>query len=89
MRFGLLVIIVVLVGGFIFWRDISGVVRGGRSNSTKAIIQESKTARSDNAAWRGGVKVAQQWDMPAVLKEISGIAYMDGERFACIQDEKG
>ena len=89
MRFGLLVIIVVLIGGFIFWRDISGVVKGTRSNSMEAVIQDSKTDRSDNAAWADGIKIAQKWNMPSVLKEVSGIAYMDGDRFACIQDEQG
>ena len=33
--------------------------------------------------------VTQKWELPAVLKEISGIAYLDNDRFACIQDEKG
>lgn len=89
MRFGLLVIVVVLIGGFIFWRDISGVVKGTRSNSMEAVIQDSKTDRSDNAAWADGIKIAQKWNMPSVLKEVSGIAYMDGDRFACIQDEQG
>lgn len=89
MRFGLLVIIVVLIGGFIFWRDISGVVKGARSNSMEATIQDSKTDRSDNEARADDLTIAQKWNMPSVLKEISGIAYMDGERFACIQDEQG
>jgi uncharacterized protein YjiK len=89
MRFGLIVIIVVLVGGFIFWRDITGVVKGAKSNHTAAVITETKTDRSDNAAWADDIKISQKWNMPAVLKEISGIAYMDGERFACVQDEQG
>ena len=36
-----------------------------------------------------GVKVIKRWDLPAVLTEISGLAGMDNERFACIQDELG
>ncbi|HEV7333280.1 MAG TPA: SdiA-regulated domain-containing protein [Flavisolibacter sp.] len=89
MRFGLLVIVVILIGGFIFWRDITGVVKGTKTTGTEATIIETKKESAENEAWAGGVKVAQKWDMPAVLKEISGIAYMDNERFACIQDEKG
>ena len=30
-----------------------------------------------------------KWDLPDDLKEVSGIAYLDDQRFACIQDEKG
>src|SRR5688572_31418262 len=37
----------------------------------------------------GGIKILKRWDMPEVLKEISGIAYMDAKHFACIQDEIG
>ncbi|WP_066404357.1 SdiA-regulated domain-containing protein [Flavisolibacter tropicus] len=33
--------------------------------------------------------VAQKWNMPAKLKEISGIAYVDAARFACVEDEEG
>ncbi len=33
--------------------------------------------------------ITQKWKLPAVLKEISGIAYIDENRLACIQDEKG
>jgi uncharacterized protein YjiK len=35
------------------------------------------------------VAVTQKWEMPAALKEISGIAYIDKDRFACVQDEQG
>lgn len=37
----------------------------------------------------GVIKILKKWDMPDVLKEISGIAYMDAKHFACIQDENG
>lgn len=35
------------------------------------------------------VTVVKKWDMPDYLKEISGLAYMDADRFACVQDEAG
>ena len=89
MRFGLLVIIVILIGGFIFWRDIAGVVKGTDVTGTETSVKEIKNENSEYEAWAKGVTIAQKWDMPAVLKEISGIAYIDNERFACIQDEQG
>lgn len=35
------------------------------------------------------VAIRERWDLPDVLKEISGLAYIDAERFACVQDEDG
>jgi SdiA-regulated len=36
-----------------------------------------------------GLKIVQRWDLPIVLKEVSGIASIDSIRFACVQDEVG
>jgi len=33
--------------------------------------------------------IVKKWDLPSVLKEVSGIDHISGERFACIQDEVG
>jgi uncharacterized protein YjiK len=35
------------------------------------------------------VKVSRVWQLPAEFKEISGIAYIDADRLACVQDETG
>ena len=34
-------------------------------------------------------KILQKWDLPEVLKEISGIAWIGDNRMACVQDEDG
>ncbi len=36
-----------------------------------------------------GIRVVKRWDLPVVLKEISGITAIDSIRFACVQDEVG
>lgn len=36
-----------------------------------------------------GIRVVKKWDLPVILKEISGIATIDSVRFACVQDEVG
>lgn len=89
MRFGLLVIAVIVIGGFIFWKDITGFVNGPKPNTVVASVQEVRSNDAANEAWGGGVTIAQKWDLPSVLKEVSGIAYIDNDRFACIQDEQG
>jgi len=35
------------------------------------------------------MNISQQWDMPNELEEISGISFIDDDRLACVQDEKG
>ena len=35
------------------------------------------------------ITIIKKWNMPKDLIEVSGISYMDGQRFACIQDELG
>jgi len=35
------------------------------------------------------VKIDQKWELPSILKEVSGIALIDNNRIACIQDEAG
>lgn len=35
------------------------------------------------------VKIGQTWELPGELKEISGIAFLDDERLAGVQDEQG
>ncbi|MET0391771.1 MAG: SdiA-regulated domain-containing protein [Chitinophagaceae bacterium] len=36
-----------------------------------------------------GVTIKKKWELEKILVEISGLAYLDGDRFACVQDELG
>lgn len=49
--------------------------KGGKPNK-----QESPTTR---------ITIAKKWELPKVLTEISGLSYMNDQRFACVQDELG
>ncbi len=81
MRFGLLLFSVIIIGGFIFWRDISSVVLG-TGTEAQASFKKVKKAATE-------LSITNKWDLPGELKEVSGIAYLDQDRFACIQDEDG
>ncbi|RNI25719.1 hypothetical protein [Rufibacter latericius] len=35
------------------------------------------------------IHVQQKWEVPEILREVSGIAFLGGGRFACVQDEAG
>ena len=54
-------------------------------DETKIDMGENNGNGSANVA----ITIVKKWDMPKDLAEISGISYMDGQRFACVQDELG
>jgi len=54
-------------------------------DETKIDMGENNGNGSGNAA----ITIVKKWDMPKDLAEISGISYIDGQRFACVQDELG
>jgi uncharacterized protein YjiK len=35
------------------------------------------------------VQINQKWDVPEILREVSGISFLDNGKFACVQDEAG
>jgi uncharacterized protein YjiK len=89
MRFGLLVAAVIIAGGFIFWKDINGLVAHGQQLVQPEKKEKKKDEKKENENPSPGIHIMEKWDLPAELKEVSGIAYMDNDRFACVQDEEG
>ena len=90
---GLLAILTVFA--FIFWKDFKSVT-GKKAGLTKikpekndAEKKNKKNKQEDVKAFDSSIKIVQKWDMPSDLKEISGIAYINKNRFACVQDELG
>ncbi|MFD2163008.1 SdiA-regulated domain-containing protein [Paradesertivirga mongoliensis] len=55
------------------------------------LVANSKSDRHELKAGNEDVElnVLHKWDVPAQLKEISALTYLEKERFACIQDEAG
>lgn len=51
------------------------------------------TFRGEAEKYRSGIssaiKIDQTWKLPAVLKEVSGIAFLEPDKIAGVQDEKG
>jgi uncharacterized protein YjiK len=86
MKFVWLVLLVVLVGGFIFWKDSTDLEVKGKQSNTETKGKKKKKAEQQPSP---EINITQRWDLPAELKEVSGIAYLDKDRFACVQDEEG
>jgi uncharacterized protein YjiK len=70
----------------VFAGKTDGLSFSGKSkNNTE---KKEKKSVSQSAA-SGGITITKKWDMPNELTEISGLSYMDEQRFACVQDELG
>jgi uncharacterized protein YjiK len=80
---------VILAGGFIFWKDITGLVVKGQQTENPEKTRKKKGEQKGGEEPSPAINVSQKWELPAELKEVSGIAYLSEDRFACIQDEQG
>ena len=69
--------------------------RGSASHSSLSLVDAGtyaaydKTNEEESKSKINKPTVIKQWDLPGKLQEISGVAYLSNERFACIQDEEG
>ena len=87
-------IAVVAILVFVFWKDLGSLT--GNKNDAANVRKEKKDKKKnkesklvDGVNDISQVVILEKWDLPSELLEVSGIAWLDAERFACIQDEKG
>ena len=50
---------------------------------------KKKKSKKEEVTTDSNVEIIDKWNMPGVLQEVSGIAYLGPNRFACVQDESG
>ena len=83
-------ILIVLVGaGFVFRNDLNQYLIAGKTLEQKEEKGKKGKKKEPKGEKDAEVAIVQKWELPEVLREVSGIAYIDGDRFACIQDEEG
>ncbi len=56
---------------------------------SKTTEMSKKNKNKKPAQASPGITVIKKWELPKQLLEISGLSFMDGTRFACVQDESG
>ena len=66
-------------------KDILSFSGGSKTKTENAMKNKNKTPEEIAP----GVTVLKRWELPKELLEISGLSYIDGNRFACVQDEQG
>ncbi|MGV3656767.1 MAG: SdiA-regulated domain-containing protein [Chitinophagaceae bacterium] len=69
--------------GFFFRKDIGRYLVAGQT----AMVQQDGKGNDKNK--EAVLSIVDKWELPEILREVSGIAWMDEKRFACIQDEDG
>ena len=67
---------------------------GNKTDALSFLDQTKETTRntkmnttSEQAS--AGITITKKWEMPNELTEISGLSYINDQRFACVQDERG
>jgi len=83
-----LVIIPLLVIAILFFAFRSGITQALEPKGKKPKAPEN-IASNKPLPHTNNVTILQRWDLPEILKEISGLAWIDKGRFACVQDEMG
>ncbi len=75
-----------------FFDDIRQAFQPSEDFSYQKVKGDNKKKKDKNnnkATGNADVTIVNQWDLPAVLLEISGLSSIDDNRFACVQDEQG
>jgi len=61
-----------------------------RSDIKDAIASSPKKSKdSQQEPGNPAITITKKWELGNILTEISGLAYLEGNRFACVQDEAG
>jgi uncharacterized protein YjiK len=95
-----LVISAMTIPVIFFWEDLQTVfgnkapmavadMNGGDGKKKDKGKKDKNKEEANTVATSGSVQVQQRWELPAALKEISGIAYLNATQFACVEDESG
>ena len=91
MKMKLLILGVALVAvSLIFRRDLGELFASENTNVESGKSKKEKKKKQDKSSSpTSEVFIVQQWDLPQELNEVSGIAFIGDNRFACVQDEEG
>jgi uncharacterized protein YjiK len=97
-----IILIAIPITLLIYWKFSPTILTGANATSSSENTKKEKKAKKDkkkdkknregnkeNQDASPGIAIIEKWNMPTVLTEVSGIVYLDNNRFACVQDELG
>ncbi|RYZ38916.1 MAG: hypothetical protein EOP49_30630 [Sphingobacteriales bacterium] len=86
----ILFLVVITALGFLFGEDFIKAYADDNSKKHERVKEKKVKKSEDNAGILSPeISVVQRWELPDELREVSGIVYLDKNRFACVQDEAG
>jgi uncharacterized protein YjiK len=94
MKMTMLIIGVLVIAGLTFRNDLGTLVAADKTQLQEQGDKKKKGKKKDKdeneqQPASADISINQKWDLPAELKEISGLAWLTDSRFACVQDEEG
>lgn len=89
MKIALTISALLIATSLVFCNDSKG--NSSPENNPEIIEKKDKSnkAGKEEPITSGTVSIREKWELPGRLREVSGIAYLDDQRFAAIQDEEG
>lgn len=85
---GLAILVIISAGLIYYYKNVYSSAGKG-SLALDAKIKNDNTGNNVNDCFKGEVTVNRSWELPKELLEISGIAWIDKDRVATVQDNEG
>lgn len=89
MKITILIVAVLVIAGIVFRDELGGLMAADTQLQEETGGKKKKKDKKEQEPASTAISIEQKWDMPAELKEISGLTWLDDNRFACVQDEEG
>lgn len=89
MKITILIVAILIIAGIVFRDDLGTLMAADKPLQAEKGKKEKSKNKKEQAPASAEISITQKWDLPAELKEISGLSWIDNNRFACVQDEDG
>ncbi|RYG20866.1 MAG: hypothetical protein EOO07_04120 [Chitinophagaceae bacterium] len=83
------IVAIVSLTGIVFALTTDGDKESKKEKKEKNKSEKNTEEIETSPCIKGELVVDQQWQLPSELKEVSGIAYVNNNRVAAVQDQKG
>src|SRR5688572_27745210 len=86
----LLTMLCVVIAALFLWHPVTSMVKSTETKDKKQ--KEGKKKKNQEGVSDQGsenIRIINKWELPDELLEVSGIVWLDNNRFACVQDEEG
>src|SRR5688572_17114686 len=88
---GIAIVLVVIASVSFLWHNTGQTFFNRDKNNSSYDYRVDGESKKQNLPLMNAtdVRIESSWQLPEVLREVSGIAYLSVDRIACVQDELG